>query len=140
MLPLPSPGHDRPRHNFSIRIELVMIITRLRASPRHGGAGSFLVIFQSFITPRGRPFGGGGVHPKKELNVVFFFNIMIFTFLRANSGIRSLFQSLKFIGLSDPFEMNLISKIYRITAFQISIEISSFVPRNGIFLSFVKST
>src|SRR4030043_100977 len=35
-------------------------VSRLRASPRHGGA----MRFRDFVTdpPRGRPSGGGGVH------------------------------------------------------------------------------
>ena len=41
-----------------------MMITRLRASPRHGGAMSF----RAFVAdpPRGRPFGGGGVYRNRE--------------------------------------------------------------------------
>ena len=35
--------------------------TRLRASPRHGGAGNFLLnFFLSQIRRGGDPFGGGG--------------------------------------------------------------------------------
>jgi hypothetical protein len=62
MLPLPPAGHDKQRNDFSIRIELVTMITRLRASPRHGGAGSLMVIFLSLITPEETPFRGGGVY------------------------------------------------------------------------------
>ncbi len=39
---------------------------RLRASPRHGGAGIGIFAINDFDIdpPRGRPFGGGGVHHK----------------------------------------------------------------------------
>ncbi len=45
-----------------------MRITRLRASPRHGGSAKFFFRFFGNLPiividpPRGRPFGGGGVH------------------------------------------------------------------------------
>ncbi len=48
-----------------------MRITRLRASPRHGGSEVFRVVskFTNFVTlirRGGRPFGGGGVHHKQD--------------------------------------------------------------------------
>jgi hypothetical protein len=57
MLPLPPAGHDKQRNDFSIRIELVTMTTRLRASPRHVGAGSFFLNFSVIDPPRWRPFG-----------------------------------------------------------------------------------
>jgi hypothetical protein len=43
-----------------------MRVTRLRASPRHGGSGS-LFRFLVIEPPWGRPFrGGGGVHHKQN--------------------------------------------------------------------------
>jgi len=45
------------------------MVHRLRASPRHGGAKRFLGFFSInnvvIDPPRGRPFGGGGVHPAR---------------------------------------------------------------------------
>jgi hypothetical protein len=51
-----------------MNVEIAMV-TRLRASPRHGGAtlfffNHFFVFLTVIEPPRGRPFGGGGVHPK----------------------------------------------------------------------------
>ena len=40
---------------------------RLRASPRHGGAVRCLANIRTDTDPpRGRPFGGGGVHRNSE--------------------------------------------------------------------------
>jgi len=43
-----------------------MKVTRLRASPMHGGSGRFISDFLVIDPPRGRPSGGGGVHHKTE--------------------------------------------------------------------------
>ena len=39
---------------------------RLRVYQRHGGTIGFCWHFLVTYPPRGRPFGGGGVHPKGE--------------------------------------------------------------------------
>ena len=98
--------------------------------------GNFSVVDHTW---GGAPSGAAAVI-LKWIWMVSFFWYHDFHISGANSGTRSLLQSPKFIGLSDPFEMNLISKIYRITTFQISREISSLVPDNDVFSSFVKST
>jgi hypothetical protein len=46
--------------NLKISKELMMA-PRLRASPRHGGAGGISKLFLVIDPPRGRPVGGGGV-------------------------------------------------------------------------------
>ncbi len=38
------------------------MVTRLRASPRHGETWPVPGVFLVTNPPRGRPFGGGGVH------------------------------------------------------------------------------
>jgi hypothetical protein len=43
----------------TMKIVFYTMDPRLRASPRHGGTGRLIVT----DPPRGRPFGGGGVHP-----------------------------------------------------------------------------
>jgi hypothetical protein len=42
---------------------------RLRASPRHGGTGR-LIVFLVPDPPRGRPFGGGGVHHNFRVEII----------------------------------------------------------------------
>jgi len=42
----------------TIKIVMYSKVSRFRASLRHGGQGVFLVT----KPPRGRPFGGGGIH------------------------------------------------------------------------------
>jgi len=48
---------------FPIKLTIITRVARLRASPKHGGIKRFIVILR-IDPPRGRPFGGGGIHPK----------------------------------------------------------------------------
>jgi len=63
---------------------VIMMVPRLRASPRHGGAVMFLELLCSY-PPRGRPFGGGGVHPSRRDPALYwclFFHETLFNFMR----------------------------------------------------------
>ena len=53
-------------HVFSRRTLPFMTITRIRASPGHGGQFDFAVRFFVIDPPRGRPVGGG-VAPEQNI-------------------------------------------------------------------------
>jgi len=64
-------GGSVESQNFSSESVNFTRIARLRASPRHGGAWRFK-FFLVTDPPRGRPFGGGGVHYKWNVRYVIY--------------------------------------------------------------------
>jgi len=97
-------GKLRSWNSLSLNI---MRVARLRASPRHGGAGGFpTMIFSGIVPPRGRPSKGGGVHRDGKLRSwnSLILNVMRVTCLRASPrhGGTGGFPTMIFSGIVPP--------------------------------------